>query len=95
MELYCPNDGEHLASTRRQDGFPVFTCFTCGSEYPVNIYTRYLQPCAECDGDVIGEDYLCGKCRYEETAKTVSTEPSDGIRVLRPKRTSRERKTMG
>lgn len=68
MELFCPLDGEELVNMRRQDGHPLYLCWTCGYEALVRL--NEIGFCGSCEGNVApasndGADYLCGKCRAQ------------------------------
>lgn len=75
VELYCPVCGEATAATHREDGQPVFSCFTCGYQVRVNLEAR-MGICAECDGNIIPgiTDYLCGQCRPTNPVDQRTTE---------------------
>lgn len=80
VELYCPLDGYPLIATHREDGNPVFTCYTCGYLKSVPIM-QSAGICAECEGAIIpGDiDYLCGACRNPNPVDqhtTVSRSPN-------------------
>jgi hypothetical protein len=68
MTVWCISCREKMAATQRQDGHPMFTCFTCGYERIVRSYQVITCGSCECSGVIDGEyDYLCQECRMAIT----------------------------